>query len=55
MGDPTQIDNVYLDKYSNALVNVYQQARRYPEPFIATMPLVAFTASVQRAVVSELP
>lgn len=39
MGDPTQIDNVYLDKYSNALVNLYQQARRNPEPFIATVSL----------------
>lgn len=39
MGDPTQIDNVYLDAYSNALVNVYQQARRYPEPFLASVSL----------------
>lgn len=39
MGDPTQIDNVYLDSHSNALVNVYQNARRHPEPFIATVSL----------------
>jgi len=45
MGDPTQIDNVYLDKYSNALVNVYQQARRYPEPFIATVSLMQMVRS----------
>ncbi len=45
MGDPTQIDNVYLDKYSNALVNVYQQARRFPEPFIATISLMQMVRS----------
>jgi len=45
MGDPSQIDNIYLDKYSNALVNLYQHARRSPEPFIATISLLQMVRS----------
>ncbi len=45
MGDPTQIDNIYLDKYSNALVNLYQKVRRYPEPFLATISLMQMVRS----------
>ena len=36
LGDPSQIDNIYLDKYSNALVNLYVNANRNSTPFIGT-------------------
>lgn len=39
LGDPSQIDNIYLDKYSNALVNLYVNARRHQTPFISTVCL----------------
>ncbi|MBP7865347.1 MAG: PhoH family protein [Acidobacteria bacterium] len=45
LGDPTQIDNIYLDKYSNALVHLYQHARRFPEPFIASISLTQMVRS----------
>jgi PhoH-like ATPase len=32
LGDPTQIDSVYLDRYSNALINLYLNAMRHPNP-----------------------
>jgi len=39
LGDPTQIDNIYLDKYSNALINLYLNSIHHPEPFIARVYL----------------
>lgn len=39
LGDPSQIDNIYLDKYSNALVNLYVNAQRHQAPFISTVCL----------------
>ncbi|GAB4168355.1 MAG: PhoH family protein [Calditrichia bacterium] len=39
LGDPSQIDNIYLDKYSNALVNLYVNAQRHQAPFLATVSL----------------
>ncbi len=39
LGDPTQIDNIYLDKYSNALINLYLNSIHYPEPFISRIYL----------------
>lgn len=45
LGDPTQIDNIYLDQYSNALINLYLNATRYPEPFIAQVYLTQMVRS----------
>ena len=45
MGDPTQIDNIYLDAYSNALVNLYQQVRRFPETYLASVSLMQMVRS----------
>jgi PhoH-like ATPase len=39
LGDPTQIDNIYLDKYSNALINLYLNSIHFPEPFISRIYL----------------
>ncbi|RPI19808.1 MAG: hypothetical protein EHM61_28090 [Acidobacteria bacterium] len=39
LGDPTQIDNIYLDKYSNALINLYLNSIHYPAPFISRIYL----------------
>jgi len=45
LGDPTQIDSIYLDKYSNALINLYENAIENPEPFIAKICLVQMVRS----------
>jgi PhoH-like ATPase len=45
LGDPTQIDSVYLDKYSNALINLYENSLRNPSPFIAQICLVQMVRS----------
>ncbi len=45
LGDPTQIDSVYLDKYSNALINLYESSLRNPEPYIAQICLVQMVRS----------
>jgi PhoH-like ATPase len=45
LGDPTQIDNIYLDRYSNALVHLYRQAKSAPENYIASVSLVQMVRS----------
>jgi len=45
LGDPTQIDSIYLDKYSNALINLYENALKNPKPFIAQICLVQMVRS----------
>ena len=40
LGDPTQIDSIYLDKYSNALINLYLNSIKNPTPFIAQVCLL---------------
>lgn len=45
LGDPTQIDSIYLDKYSNALINLYENALKDPAPFIAQICLVQMVRS----------
>ena len=45
LGDPTQIDSVYLDKYSNALINLYENAIENPDPIIAKICLVQMVRS----------
>jgi len=45
LGDPTQIDSVYLDKYSNALINLYENSMRNPSTFIAQICLVQMVRS----------
>ncbi len=45
LGDPTQIDSVYLDKYSNALINLYETSIKNPSPFIAHICLVQMVRS----------
>lgn len=45
LGDPTQIDSIYLDKYSNALINLYENALQNPAPFIAQICLVQMVRS----------
>ncbi|MHB2225970.1 PhoH family protein [Calditrichota bacterium LG24] len=45
LGDPTQIDSVYLDKYSNALINLYENALQNPTPFIAHICLIQMVRS----------
>jgi len=45
LGDPTQIDSVYLDKYSNALINLYENALNNPAPFTAQICLVQMVRS----------
>jgi len=46
LGDPTQIDSIYLDKYSNALINLYENAVKAPTPFTAQICLVQVVRSV---------
>ena len=41
----TQIDSIYLDKYSNALINLYENAIQNPAPFIAQICLVQMVRS----------
>lgn len=45
LGDPTQIDSIYLDKYSNALINLYESSLKYPTGFIAHICLVQMVRS----------
>ncbi len=45
LGDPTQIDSVYLDKFSNALINLYENAIQNPTPFIARICLIQMVRS----------
>ena len=45
LGDPTQIDSIYLDKYSNALINLYESALKNPTPFTAQICLVQMVRS----------
>ena len=45
LGDPTQIDSIYLDKYSNALINLYENAMQNPTPFTAQICLVQMVRS----------
>ncbi len=45
LGDPTQIDSVYLDKYSNALINLYENALKNPRSFIAHICLIQMVRS----------
>ncbi len=45
LGDPTQIDSVYLDKYSNALINLYENSLKNPAPFIGQICLVQMVRS----------
>ncbi len=45
LGDPTQIDSIYLDKYSNALINLYENALSNSTPFTAQICLVQMVRS----------
>lgn len=45
LGDPTQIDSVYLDKYSNALINLYLNSIKHPTDFLAQICLVQMVRS----------
>ena len=45
LGDPTQIDSIYLDKYSNALINLYENSLKNPADFIAHICLVQMVRS----------
>ena len=45
LGDPTQIDSIYLDKYSNALINLYLNAINHPTPFLAQVCLIQMVRS----------
>ncbi|HED11319.1 MAG TPA: hypothetical protein ENJ10_11575 [Caldithrix abyssi] len=45
LGDPTQIDSIYLDKYSNGLINLYENSLQNPESFIARICLVQMVRS----------
>ncbi len=45
LGDPTQIDSVYLDKFSNALIYLYENALQNPTPFLAHICLVQMVRS----------
>jgi PhoH-like ATPase len=45
LGDPTQIDSIYLDKYSNALINLYENSLKNPTSFIAHICLVQMVRS----------
>ncbi|RMH60840.1 MAG: hypothetical protein D6677_13015 [Calditrichaeota bacterium] len=45
LGDPTQIDSIYLDKYSNGLINLYENSMQNPEPFIGRICLVQMVRS----------
>lgn len=45
LGDPTQIDSIYLDKYSNALINLYLNAINHFTPFMAQVCLIQMVRS----------
>lgn len=45
LGDPTQIDSIYLDKYSNALINLYLNSVKNPTRFLAQICLVQLVRS----------
>lgn len=45
LGDPTQIDSIYLDKYSNGLINLYENSIQNPAPFIGRICLVQMVRS----------
>ncbi len=45
LGDPTQIDSIYLDKYSNALINLYLNSTKHPTPFLAQVCLMQMVRS----------
>ena len=45
LGDPTQIDSVYLDKYSNALINLYLSSTKPPAEFLAQVCLIQMVRS----------
>jgi len=45
LGDPTQIDSIYLDKYSNALINLYLNSVKHPTNFLAQICLVQMVRS----------
>jgi len=45
LGDPTQIDSIYLDKYSNALINLYLSSIKNPAPFLAQICLIQMVRS----------
>jgi len=45
LGDPTQIDSIYLDKYSNALINLYLNSMKFPTDFLAQICLVQMVRS----------
>jgi PhoH-like ATPase len=45
LGDPTQIDSIYLDQYSNALINLYLNSLRNPAPFLAQVCLIQMVRS----------
>jgi PhoH-like ATPase len=45
LGDPTQIDSIYLDKYSNALINLYLNSTKNPAPFLAQVCLIQMVRS----------
>jgi PhoH-like ATPase len=45
LGDPTQIDSIYLDKYSNALINLYLNAINHPVSFLAQVCLIQMVRS----------
>ena len=45
LGDPTQIDSIYLDKYSNALINLYLNSVKHPTDFLAQICLIQLVRS----------
>lgn len=45
LGDPTQIDSIYLDKYSNALINLYLNSVKHPTNFLAQVCLIQMVRS----------
>lgn len=45
LGDPTQIDSIYLDKYSNALINLYLNSIKHPATFLGQVCLIQMVRS----------
>jgi len=45
LGDPTQIDSIYLDQYSNALINLYLNSIKNPVPFMGQVCLIQMVRS----------
>jgi PhoH-like ATPase len=45
LGDPTQIDSIYLDKYSNALINLYLNSTKNPASFLGQICLMQMVRS----------